>query len=107
MIWKIINFMDLNIIINDFNKKYELITDEIINKQKYENIEMFINHINKYIKDFSNLDQETKSSLAQIYNLYNYVLDKKNSYDDILFYIDLAITLDPYNKTLLIATSIY
>ena len=94
--------MDLNVIINDFNKKYELITNEIINEKKYENIEIFINHINKYIKDFSNLDKETKSSLAQIYNLYNYVLDKKNSYDDILFYIDLAITLDPYNKTLLI-----
>lgn len=94
--------MDLNILINDFNKKYDLITKEVIEENKYDNIEIFINHINKYIKDFNNLPKETKITLARIYNLYNYVLDKKNSYDEILFYIDLAISLDPNNITLLI-----
>ena len=94
--------MDLNILISDFNKKYDLIAKEVINEQKYDNIEIFINHLNKHIKDFNNLNNESKILLARIYNLYNYVLDKKNSHDDILFYIDLAITLDPTNKTLLI-----
>ena len=59
--------MDLNILISDFNKKYDLIVKEVVDEQKYDNIEIFINHLNKHIKDFNNLNNESKILLNTVY----------------------------------------
>lgn len=88
--------MILQLFINDFFTKYEIIKENVFNK-KFDEIKEFGSCIMNYKNNFNILQEKEKQNLASLLNLYLIYLENNNEKEIFLDIAKIIITLDNDN----------